>query len=104
MPPKERTATSVVPPPTSTIIDPVGSVTGNPAPFDARDCHHRRLVEHDPAALDVDKGIRGAEIDRHVGGQQTKHSTNHCHGESKVAADPMLRRNRRSRRKITSRS
>ena len=26
---------SVVPPPTSTIIDPVGSVTGNPAPIAA---------------------------------------------------------------------
>src|SRR6202162_729858 len=34
MPPSDRTATSVVPPPTSTIIDPVGSVTGHAAPFD----------------------------------------------------------------------
>ena len=35
MPPSDSTATSVVPPPTSTIIDPVGSVTGNPAPIAA---------------------------------------------------------------------
>src|SRR5437868_15223526 len=35
MPPSESTATSVVPPPISTIIDAVGSVTGNPAPIAA---------------------------------------------------------------------
>src|SRR5467141_2175374 len=35
MPPKESTATSVVPPPTSTTIEPVGSVTGRPAPIAA---------------------------------------------------------------------
>ena len=34
-PPRDRTATSVVPPPISTIIDPVGSATGNPAPIAA---------------------------------------------------------------------
>src|SRR3954465_9211566 len=32
MPPREMTATSVVPPPTSTIMLPVGSLTGRPAP------------------------------------------------------------------------
>src|SRR4051795_4938669 len=32
MPPSEITATSVVPPPMSTIIEPVGSATGRPAP------------------------------------------------------------------------
>src|SRR5216683_3154495 len=32
MPPSDSTATSVVPPPTSTTIEPVGSVTGRPAP------------------------------------------------------------------------
>ena len=35
MPPREMTATSVVPPPTSTIMFPVGSLTGRPAPIAA---------------------------------------------------------------------
>ena len=35
MPPREMTATSVVPPPTSTIMFPVGSETGRPAPIAA---------------------------------------------------------------------
>jgi hypothetical protein len=35
MPPSDSTATSVVPPPTSTTIEPVGSVTGRPAPIAA---------------------------------------------------------------------
>jgi len=35
MPPSESTATSVVPPPMSTTIEPVGWVTGRPAPIAA---------------------------------------------------------------------
>src|SRR5215813_8505496 len=35
MPPSDRIATSVVPPPMSTTIEPVGSVTGRPAPIAA---------------------------------------------------------------------
>jgi hypothetical protein len=35
MPPSEMTATSVVPPPMSTIMFPVGSATGSPAPIAA---------------------------------------------------------------------
>ena len=35
MPPREMTATSVVPPPMSTIMFPVGSETGRPAPIAA---------------------------------------------------------------------
>ena len=35
MPPSEITATSVVPPPMSTIMFPVGSATGRPAPIAA---------------------------------------------------------------------
>ena len=35
MPPSEMTATSVVPPPMSTTIEPVGSVTGSSAPMAA---------------------------------------------------------------------
>ena len=35
MPPSEITATSVVPPPMSTTMFPVGSLTGRPAPIAA---------------------------------------------------------------------
>ena len=35
MPPNEMTATSLVPPPMSTIMLPVGSSTGRPAPMEA---------------------------------------------------------------------
>ena len=35
MPPSEITATSVVPPPTSTTMLPAGSCTGSPAPIAA---------------------------------------------------------------------
>src|SRR5580700_5566676 len=35
MPPKESTGSAVVPPPISTTIEPVGSVTGSPAPIAA---------------------------------------------------------------------
>ena len=35
MPPIEMTATSVVPPPMSTIMEPPGSMTGRPAPIAA---------------------------------------------------------------------
>ena len=35
MPPSEMTATSVVPPPMSTTMVPVGSLTGRPAPMAA---------------------------------------------------------------------
>src|SRR5262249_32013902 len=35
MPPSASTATSVVPPPMSTTIEPVGSLTGSPAPIAA---------------------------------------------------------------------
>ena len=35
IPPSEITATSVVPPPISTIMDPIGSCTGSPAPIAA---------------------------------------------------------------------
>jgi hypothetical protein len=38
--------------------------------LDLGDRHHRRLVQDDARALDVDQGIGGAQIDRHVGGQE----------------------------------
>ena len=37
--------------------------------FDVSNRHHRRFVEHDASSLHVDKGICGAEVDCHVGGQ-----------------------------------
>src|SRR5258708_793765 len=80
IPPSEMTATSVVPPPMSTTMLPLGSYTGRPAPDHplrlrpdrqglvvprvARD--HRRLVEDDALAPHVDHGVGGAEVDRHV--------------------------------------
>ena len=60
------------------------------AALDAGDRDDRRLVEDDAAALDIDEGIGRPEIDRHVGGQQTQHLTNHCQDGSKVAAGPSL--------------
>jgi hypothetical protein len=35
-------------------------------PFDRLDRHHRRLVQDDAAATDIDHGVRGSEVDRHV--------------------------------------
>ncbi len=35
-------------------------------PIDGFDRHHRRLVEHDPAAADIDQRIGRAQVDRHV--------------------------------------
>ena len=181
MPPRDRIATSVVPPPISTTMEPVGSVTGRPAPIAAaigssirntrrapalsalswiarrstavepegtqmiirglakprRGCtrrmkcliissatsksaitpsrngriasmlpgvrpticlassptartwrrprlvamrHHRRLVQDDARALDVDQRVGGAEIDRHVRGEQAEQSREHLAG------------------------
>ncbi len=28
--------------------------------------HHRRLVQNDPLAADIDQRVRGAEVDRHI--------------------------------------
>ncbi len=39
------------------------------APFDAGDRDNGGLIEHNPPPLDVDQGVGGAEIDRHIGGQ-----------------------------------
>src|SRR5215472_12716208 len=55
---------------------------------DAGDRHHRWFVEHDPPALYVDQGVCGAEIDRHVGRQQTQHSSNHITANPKPRVIP----------------
>src|ERR1700694_3385344 len=175
MPPSDSTATSVVPPPISTTIEPVGSVTGRPAAIaaagafgrfpdrpaldggraggntyddlrgseaaavvhlademfdhflrhleirddpvaqwadcldvargaaehqfrlladgenlfpalDAGDRHHGRLVQDDAAPLHINEGVCRAEIDRHVGRQQTQHSSKH------LTANPIEKR------------
>ena len=49
MPPSEMTATSVVPPPTSTIMFPVGSETGRPAPIAAAIGSSIRCASRAPA-------------------------------------------------------
>jgi hypothetical protein len=44
---------------------------------DARDCDHRRLIQDDTAPFHVDDGVCRTEVDRHVGRQQTQHSSKH---------------------------
>ncbi len=51
MPPIEKTATSVVPPPMSMIIDPSGSPTGRPAPKAAAMGSSMRKASRAPAAI-----------------------------------------------------
>jgi hypothetical protein len=36
------------------------------------DGHHRRLVEHDSAAADVDEGVGGPEVDGHVAAEEAE--------------------------------
>ena len=55
------------------------------AALDAGDRDDRRLVEDDAATLYIDKGIGRPQVDRHVGGQQPQHPTDHCHDGSKLA-------------------
>jgi hypothetical protein len=62
------------------------------AALDAGDRDNRRLVQDDATTLHVDEGVGRPEVDRHVGGQQPQHSTNHCQNGSKVAAEPSLSR------------
>ena len=50
MPPSEITATPVVPPPMSTIIEPLGSLTGRPAPIAAAMGSSSRETRRAPAA------------------------------------------------------
>ena len=49
MPPSEMTATSLVPPPMSTIMLPVGSATGRPAPMAAAMGSSMRVAQRAPA-------------------------------------------------------
>src|SRR5207237_301894 len=102
MPPSDATATSVVPPPMSTIIEPVGPVPGRPAPTAAApgpaprraplapaqprrlgaDREHRagplilrddrRLGDDDPSPPHVHEGVGGAEVDADVPREQAE--------------------------------
>ena len=49
VPPRASTATSVVPPPMSTTIDPVASCTGSPAPIAAAIGSSMRCTSRAPA-------------------------------------------------------
>src|ERR1700761_2152745 len=58
MPPREITATSVVPPPMSTTMLPVGSLTGRPgAVAGALRRRHRLLDDVDPAGAGLVPGL-----------------------------------------------
>ncbi len=57
MPPREMTATSVVPPPMSTMSDPDGSLTGRPAPMAAA---IGSSIESSPPGM----GVEGRVTDR----------------------------------------
>ena len=61
------------------------------APAIDGDRHHRGLVQHDPLALDVHQRVGGAEVDRHVGGQQAKNLENMCTGSAAKGPDPARR-------------
>ena len=76
MPPSDSTATSVVPPPMSTTIEPVGSVTGRPAPIAAAIGSSIRNTRRAPAlsahlldgaALDRGGAGRHADDDQRAG-------------------------------------
>ena len=58
MPPSEITATSLVPPPMSTTIEPVGSPTGSPAPIAAAIGSSIRYAWRAPAARQASSTAR----------------------------------------------
>jgi hypothetical protein len=58
IPPSEITATSVVPPPTSTIIRPTGSSIARPAPIAAAIGSSIRCTRRAPAASDASSTAR----------------------------------------------
>src|ERR1700728_1274939 len=61
IPPSEMTATSDVPPPMSTIIEPVGSPTGKPAPIAAAIRSSIREASRAPAATHASSDARVGE-------------------------------------------
>src|SRR5215471_3853804 len=82
IPDREITATSVVQPPISTIILPVGSVIGNPAPMAAaigssmnRD--NRGLIAYNSLVLNIDEGVGGPKINGKIVGKNAKEGIQH---------------------------
>ena len=45
------------------------------------DGDHRRLGEHDAAAAEIDEGVGGTEVDRHVAGAEARHEAEEADGE-----------------------
>ena len=105
MPPSEMTATSVVPPPMSTIMLPVGSATGSPAPIAAAigssiryawraPARQRRLL--DRALLDARDARRHADDDARMREAVLVHLldevTEHLLGHVEVCDDAVLQR------------
>ncbi len=107
IPPRLMTATSVVPPPTSTIRLPEGSLTGQPGADGGR---HRLLDQPRPAGARVDGGVAhgplldlghaGRDADQHARatdlGEALVHLgdevANHLLGDVEVADDPVAQR------------
>src|ERR1700733_1333605 len=112
IPPSEITATSVVPPPTSTTIEPIGSGTGKPAPVAAPsgpDPPRHRLLDQVGAAgagreaglLDrafLDPGNPGGDTDddartgEAVGAGRLDEVAQHLLGNLEVGDDTVLER------------
>src|SRR3989304_2343155 len=115
MPPREITATSVVPPPMSTIMQPEGSMIGRAGPLaappgaptregapgaargggpgparpplfrDAVDGDDAGLVDDDAAALHHHEGVGGAEVYSHVVREQAKERAYWIEGHAVLA-------------------
>ena len=85
MPPKEMTATSVVPPPMSTTMEPVGSVTGRSAPMAAAMGSSIRYAWRAPACTAASNTARfSTEVAPH--GMQMTMRGLACHGYLRGAA------------------
>src|ERR687890_160658 len=84
MPPSEITATSLVPPPMSTTIEPVGSPTGSPAPIAAAMGSSMRYAGRD---ADHDARVRPAVL-VHLLDEVAEHLLRHV----EVGDDAVLQR------------
>src|SRR5439155_1069775 len=85
MPPSEITATSLVPPPMSTIMFPAGVHLARPRV----DRDNGRLGEHDAAAADVDQRVGSPEVHGHVAAAEARERVEEGHdGAPSLAACP----------------
>src|SRR6266478_2203718 len=94
MPPSDVTATSVVPPPMSTIIEPVGSFTGRPAPIAAAIGSSTRRAHLDlgDAGRDADDHARTRIEERTLAVHLADEVVEHLLGDVEVADDAVLER------------